>query len=67
MNAASEIMTTLFGVVLMAAIGYELRRRRKKLRELYNVLDSEDKHLVADLDLMVTLGTLKPYDASRGL
>ena len=67
MNTASEIMTTLFGLVLMTAIGYELRRRRKKLRALYNVLDREDKQLVADLDLMVTLGVLKPYDASQGL
>jgi|APCry1669189733_1035249.scaffolds.fasta_scaffold150921_2 hypothetical protein len=61
MNQVSEAITSIFGIVLIAAIGYELRRRRKKLRELYNVLDHEDLAVVADLDEMLKKGELKSY------
>jgi hypothetical protein len=61
MNQVSEAITSIFGIVLIAAIGYELRRRRKKLRELYNVLDHEDLEVVADLDAMLKKGELKAY------
>ncbi|MEN9680113.1 MAG: hypothetical protein RLZZ627_6 [Pseudomonadota bacterium] len=61
MNQVSEAITSIFGIVLIAAIGYELRRRRKKLRELYNVLDHEDLEVVADLDEMLKKGVLKAY------
>lgn len=61
MNAVSEALTSVFGLVLIAAIGYEIRRRRKRLRELYNVLDEEDQLIVADLDEMLKAGQLKSY------
>lgn len=61
MNQVSEAITSVFGIILIAAIGYELRRRRKKLRELYNVLDHEDLAVVADLDEMLQKGVLKNY------
>ncbi|HAZ41146.1 MAG TPA: hypothetical protein DCY52_02645 [Methylococcaceae bacterium] len=61
MNQVSEAITSMFGLILIAAIGYELRRRRKRLRELYNVLDHEDLAVVADLDEMLKKGTLKTY------
>ncbi|MEY4685949.1 MAG: hypothetical protein RLZ25_2408 [Pseudomonadota bacterium] len=61
MNQVSEAITSLFGFILIAAIGYELKRRRKKLRELYNVLDHEDLAVVADLDEMLKQGVLKNY------
>ena len=61
MNQVSEAITSVFGIILIAAIGYELRRRRKKLRELYNVLDHEDLAVVADLDDMLQKGVLKTY------
>jgi hypothetical protein len=61
MNAISETLTSVFGIVLLAAIGYEIRRRRKRLRELYNVLDAEDRLMVADLDQLLLAGEIKPY------
>lgn len=63
MNQVTEILSTLFGVVLVGAIGFEITRRRKHLRELYNVLDEEDKHVVAELDAMVASGVLQPFAA----
>jgi hypothetical protein len=61
MNPVSEVLSTVFGIVLVGAIAYEIRHRRKRLRELYNVLDAEDKQVVADLDQLVASGLLKPY------
>jgi hypothetical protein len=61
MNQVSEAITTVFGFVLIVAIGYELRRRRKRLRELYNVLDHEDVAVIADLDNLLQSGALKQY------
>lgn len=61
MNEMTEALTTVFGIVLLGAIGYEITRRRKHLRELYNVLDQEDKHVVAELDRMVASGLLQPF------
>lgn len=61
MNQISEAITSVFGLVLIAAIGYELRRRRKRLRELYNVLDHEDLAVVSDLDELLQKGVLKSY------
>lgn len=61
MNQVTEVLTTAFGFILIGAIAFEIRQRRKRLRELYNVLDAEDKHVVADLDHLVATGILKPY------
>ena len=60
MGQVSEAITTIFGVVLLSAIAYEIRRQRKKLRALYNVLDEEDRHVVNELDQMVASGALQP-------
>jgi hypothetical protein len=62
MEQFNEALTSVFGIVLLAAIGYEVRRRRKKLREVYNLLDSEDKALVAELDRMLAAGQLHRYE-----
>jgi hypothetical protein len=50
MNQVTEVLATVFGFALIGAMAYEIKRRRKHLRELYNVLDAEDKHVVAELD-----------------
>ncbi|MFM2004840.1 MAG: hypothetical protein RLZZ09_495 [Pseudomonadota bacterium] len=61
MNPVAEVLSTVFGIVLVGAIAFEIRQRRKRLRELYNVLDAEDRQVVADLDQMVANGILQPY------
>lgn len=63
MNPVAEVLSTVFGVVLVGAIAFEIRQRRKSLRELYNVLDVQDKSIVADLDHMVAAGKLQPHIA----
>jgi flagellar biosynthesis/type III secretory pathway M-ring protein FliF/YscJ len=60
MNQVSEVLTTVFGLALVAAMAFEVKRRRKHLRELYNVLDEEDRQVVTELDEMVASGRLQP-------
>jgi hypothetical protein len=64
MEQFNHALTTAFGIALLGALGFEVARRRRKLRDLYNVLDAEDKHVVAELDQMVASGQLRPYDAT---
>ncbi len=61
MGNASEAVTLFIGALMVAAIGYEINRRQKKLREVYNVLDKETKHIAHQLEEMVEQGRLKPY------
>ena len=63
MEQFNHALTTVFGIALLGAIGFEIGRRRRKLRDLYNVLDAEDKHVVAELDEMVASGRLQPFAA----
>ena len=60
MGQVSEAITMTFGIVLMVAIGYEVRRQRRRLRALYNVLEAEDRSVVAELDSLVASGALVP-------
>ncbi|MGY6215683.1 hypothetical protein ACW73L_11035 [Methylolobus aquaticus] len=61
MEQFNHALTTVFGIALLGALGFEISRRRRKLRDLYNVLDAEDKHVVAELDDLVASGRLKPF------
>ncbi len=61
MEKVSEAVGVLFAAVMIAAVGFEISRRRKKLREVYDVLDSETKHIALELEQMVKSGVLEPY------
>jgi hypothetical protein len=61
MEQFNQALTAAFSIALVGALGFEVARRRRKLRELYNVLDAEDKDVVAELDQMVDSGRLQPY------
>jgi len=62
MEQFNQALTSVFGILLVTAIGYEIRRRRKKLREVYNLLDGEDKALVHELEQMMAAGQLQRYE-----
>jgi hypothetical protein len=61
MGQVSEAVTLFFAAVLITTLGFEINRRKKNLRELYDVLDSETKHIAAELEQMIEQGKLKPY------
>ncbi|BBL74397.1 hypothetical protein [Methylomagnum ishizawai] len=61
MEQASNTVTLILGLALIAAVGFEIHRKREKLRELYNVLEADDAKVVAELDRLVDIGQLKPW------
>ncbi len=67
MGNVSEAVTVLFAAVVVTAVGFEINRRRKMLRELYDVLDAETKHITAQLEDLVQQGNLTPYTEDRWL
>jgi hypothetical protein len=64
MEQFNQALTSVFGLLLVTAIGYEIRNRRKKLREVYNLLDSEDKALVVELEQLLAAGQLQRYEVT---
>lgn len=61
MENLSLSITMLIGIAMAGWIAFEIDWRRKRLREVYNVLESKDKHITGDLEHMIELGQLKPY------
>ena len=56
-----DILTMLMGALAVGYIVYEIERRRRKLRDLWDVLDEEDAFLTEKLEDMVESGELQPY------
>jgi hypothetical protein len=61
MGAAAETVTVVFAAILVAAMAFEVDRRRKHLRKLYDVLNSDERKITSELEVMVQNGTIKPY------
>ena len=61
MGNVSEAVTVFFAAVMVAAVGYEVRRRQRRLSAIYDVLDVDTRHIAAELEDMIRQGTLKPY------
>lgn len=61
MEGISTLLTTTLSAIVLTVMAIEIKRRRKKLREIYDVLDSEHRQVVNELDRMVDNGELKAY------
>lgn len=61
MNEDIPIVPLLVGAVALFYFGYEVERRRNKLRRVFNVFDREESEIAALLETMVESGQLKPY------
>jgi hypothetical protein len=59
-----EVVSVVLGALALGYLIYEIDRRKRKLRDLFYVLDSEDADISAELIGMVDRGELQPY--SRG-
>ncbi|MGO9464579.1 MAG: hypothetical protein ACLQIB_28680 [Isosphaeraceae bacterium] len=53
----------VLGAILVACVGYETRRRRDRLRRIFNVFDKQESKVAEALETMVRNGELKPYMA----
>jgi hypothetical protein len=49
------------GALAVSYVVYEIERRRRKLHDLWDVLDEEDALLTEKLEDMVESGELQPY------
>jgi hypothetical protein len=49
------------GAILVASLGYETRRRRDRLRQIFNLFDRKESKVAEALEAMVRSGQLKPY------
>jgi hypothetical protein len=61
MEGISTLLTTTLSAIVLTVMAIEIKRRRRKLREIYDVLDSEHRHVVNELDEMVNNGEIKDY------
>jgi hypothetical protein len=56
-----EAVSVVLGALALAYLIYEIDRRKRKLRDLFHVLDREEADISADLLSMVERGELQPY------
>ena len=56
-----EAVSVVLGALALAYLIYEIDRRKRKLRDLFHVLGSEEADISADLLDMVERGELQPY------
>jgi chorismate-pyruvate lyase len=59
----TDVLAAAAGAVAVTYLGFELSRRQRKLRELFNVLDGADASLTRELSDLVDSGVLRPYSA----
>jgi hypothetical protein len=62
----TDILAAAAGAMAVTYLGFELSRRQRKLRELFNVLDGADAALTRELSSLVDSGILQPYSVAVG-
>jgi len=56
-----EIISLVMGALAVGYVFFEIERRRRKLHDIWDVLDEEDAFLTQRLEDMVESGELQPY------
>jgi hypothetical protein len=57
----SDYAAILMSALALGYLVYEIDRRRRKLHDVFDVLDADDAHITARLEDMVASGELRPY------
>jgi hypothetical protein len=60
-DRVTEMISLVLGAFALGYLVYEIERRRRKLHDLWDVLDEEDIVISAALEDMVESGELLPY------
>ena len=55
------ILPLLVGGLLAVGLGYEIEKRRNKLRLVFNVFDRQESKIAGALEALVESGQLKPF------
>ena len=61
MNEEFPVLPAVVGTCLALLLGYEINRRRNKLRKIFNTFDKEESKIAKALERMVESGELRPY------
>ncbi len=61
LDRAGRVISLVLGAVAVGYLVYEIERRRRKLHDLWDVLDGEDAIITAALEELVMSGELQPY------
>jgi hypothetical protein len=61
MNEEFPILPAVVGTCIALFLGYEINRRRNKLRMVFNTFDKQESKIAEALERMVESGQLKPY------
>ncbi len=61
MNEDVPIIPLVIGVLALTLFGFEVDRRRAKLRAVFCTFDREESEVAETLEAMVRSGQLKPY------
>jgi hypothetical protein len=67
MNEEIPFVPLLAGALALFYFGYEVERRRNKLRQVFNIFDREESEIAEMLEVMVESGQLKPYSARASI
>jgi hypothetical protein len=57
----SDVLAGAVALVAVSYLAFAIEKKRKQLRELFNVIDADDAVMFDQLEEMVIAGTLKPY------
>jgi hypothetical protein len=61
MNEDIPLLPAILGTCLALVLGYEINRRRTKLRKVFDMFDRQESKIAGALELMVQRGELRPY------
>jgi hypothetical protein len=61
MNEEIPILPLVVGSCVALFLGYEINRRRNKLRKIFNTFDRQESQIAKALELLVESGELRPY------
>ena len=61
----TDYVALFMSALALGYMVYEIDRRRRKLHEVFDVLDADDARITAGLEDMVASGELRPYAGAR--
>jgi hypothetical protein len=61
MNEEIPILPLVIGSCLGLYLGYEINRRRNKLRKIFNTFDKQESKIAQALEHLVETGQLRPF------
>lgn len=57
----SDVLAGAVALVAVSYMAFAIEKKRKQLRELFNVIDADDAVMFGHLEELVAAGVLKPY------